>query len=145
MLLLSALTMGSGSVWAGGMICKVTEDLDIYVRYASLIGASSLLIILPIFLNMFYGSDFKFGWVITTSILSVIFSLYLYYDVVVYHNPKLFEERDYIMAALYVYIDFLWLIYEKAIKPALIYFGHMAAEEYRAQVDEPGAAQVNQA
>ena len=137
MLLLTALSMGTASVWAGGMITKTSEELDKLVKYAAASGAGSLLILLPIFLNLWFGEDFKFGWVFLTIIMSVITSFYLYYDVVVFHNPQLFEERDYILAALYVYIDFLWLIFEKAIKPLMIKLGHMAAEEYREQVDEP--------
>jgi FtsH-binding integral membrane protein len=111
--------MGTFSIFAGSMVCKQTAELDAKLKIAALVGAGLLLILLPVLLAVFYGSDYKMGWVVVSALLSVLVSFYTYYDVVIFHDKKLFEENDFIMSALYVYIDFLWLIYYHVLKPCV--------------------------
>jgi FtsH-binding integral membrane protein len=84
--LMSALTMGPGSVWAGSMLCKKTEQLDEYVKIAALSGAGSLLVILPMLMALFYGSDYSMAWVLVTAAMSVVCSFYVYFDIVVFRE-----------------------------------------------------------
>jgi hypothetical protein len=132
--LTAGLTMGPGSVWAGAMLTKKTEELDEKVKYAALAGAGALVVLLPVFLALFYGSDYSMSWVVVTAGLSVIFSFYTYFDIVVFRDRQMFEENDYILSALYVYIDFFLMLYDKVLKPLGMYL-FAQANQYKLEED----------
>jgi hypothetical protein len=75
------------------------------------------------------------SWVAVCAVISLIVSFYTYYDVVIFHNRALFEENEYILSALYVYVDFIWLIYAHIIKPCIEKSYEMASNRYREQQD----------
>ena len=137
MLLLCALSFGTFSVFAGSMICKKTEDLDAYLKYSSLAGAGVLCVVLPLSLAVFFGKDFKSMWVIVTVLFSLLVSFYTYYDIVIFHDRIMYQENDYMLSALYVYIDFLWIVFNYGIKPCIAK-GHelMSGQQYQEQNDE---------
>lgn len=138
--LMSALTMGPGSVWAGSMLCKKTEDLDEHVKYAAAAGAGSLVVILPVFLAFFYGQDYQVTWIVVTVLLSLLASLYTYYDIVIFRDRMHFENNDYILSALYVYVDFLQMIWFRLLRPLFCYLKE-SAQQYETQDDEERARQ----
>ena len=119
MLLTSALACGSLSVFVGSMLTQTTPELDRMLKISSLVGIGCLSVALPLGLALFYGKDYSMSWVVVTDLLSLVISYYVYYDIVVFHDPKLFEEDDYILSALYVYVDFLWMLYNHVFKPCV--------------------------
>jgi len=92
-------------------------------------------VVLPVLLAIFYGSDYKMSWVAVCVLTSLLVSFYTYYDVVIFHERALFEENDYILSALYVYIDFIWLIYAHIIKPCVEKGCELASNRYQQQQD----------
>lgn len=135
LLLVASLTMGTFSIFAGSMFCKDTSELDQKLKISSIAGAAFFVVAMPAFLAIFYGSDYKMGWVAVSALISLLVSFYTYYDVVIFHDKALFEENEYILSALYVYIDFLWLVYAHVIKPCVEKGYEMASNRYQQQRD----------
>ena len=117
LLLCTALTCGSFAMFAGTMWAKDSTELDSAVKITSLGGAGLLVVILPFILASYYGPNYEMSWVAVTAALSVLTSFYCYYDLLVYQDQELYRQDDYVMSALFMYIDFMKLLWEHAIKP----------------------------
>ena len=136
LMLLASLAMGTFAVFAGSMFCKDSSELDGKLKISALVGAGMLLVLLPMMLAVFYGKDYKIGWVVVVALMSLLVSFYTYYDVVIFHDKALFEENDYILSALYVYVDFLWLLYAHVVKPCVEKGYEIASNRYQQQQDQ---------
>jgi FtsH-binding integral membrane protein len=116
-LLCSSLTMGSAGVFAGFIWALDSTELDYKVKVTSCVASGILVVIEPFILASFYGPEYEMSWVCISALLSVLTSFYCYYDLLVYQDRELYNSDDYIMAALYVYVDFFTLLWIHAIKP----------------------------
>jgi len=116
-LLCSSLTMGSFSVFAGFLWALDSTELDYKVKVTSCVGAGILVVIEPFILASYYGPEYEMSWVCISAMLSVLTSFYCYYDLLVYQDRELYNTDDYIMSALWVYVDFFYLLWVHALRP----------------------------
>ena len=73
-------------------------------------GGAITTLMVPFYLNTFYGSDYSMLWVLYTVVLQVLVTYYIWYDLLDYQGDNLIEDNDYIYATIRVYYDWVFIL-----------------------------------
>jgi predicted permease len=116
LLILYAVATAMVSLFLGACFAKNQHDADWYMQIAGAAGGAFTTLMVPFYLNTWYGEDYSMMWVLWTVILNVLLAYYVYYDLFEYQGESLIEENDYIYATLRVYMDWIWIIFYWCLK-----------------------------
>jgi len=104
------------SLFLGALFAKDRAEADWYMQIAGAAGGATTTLMVPFYLNSWYGEDYSMLWVLWTVILNVLTAYYVYYDLLEYQGDSLIEDNDYIYSALRVYIDWIWILFYAFLK-----------------------------
>lgn len=111
LLFLLAVATGVSSLFLALIFAKDRAEADWYMQIAGAAGGAITTLMVPFYLNAWYGEDYSMMWVGWTVIFQVLFTYYIYYDITQYQGDSLVEEDDYIMSAIKVYYDWAFIVF----------------------------------
>ena len=110
LLILWALAAAVTSLFIPALIAKNKDEAEWYMQIGAAAGGAITTLLVPFFLNTWYGEDYSMLWVLWTVIFNVLVAYYIYYDLLVYQGDSLIEDNDYIFATLRVYYDWIFIV-----------------------------------
>lgn len=116
LLILYALFTAVTSLFIGALLAKDRAEAEWYMQIAGAAGGAVTTLMVPFYLNHWYGNDYSMLWVLWTVILNVLAAYYVYYDLLEYQGDSLIEDNDYIFAALRVYYDWIFIVFYAFLK-----------------------------
>lgn len=111
LLILYAVATAVVSLFLGASFAKNSSEAEWYMQVAGAAGGAVTTLMVPFYLNHWYGEDYSMIWVFWTVVLNVLVAYYVYYDLLEYQGSELIENDDYIYAFLRVYIDWIWIVF----------------------------------
>ena len=82
LLILIALTHAVVSLFIGALLAKSQDEANWYMQVGGAAGGAFTTLMVPFYLNNWYGEDYSMIWVLNTVILNVLVAYYIYHDLV---------------------------------------------------------------
>lgn len=111
LLILYAIATAVVSLFLGASFAKDSPQAEWYMQVAGAAGGAVTTLMVPFYLNHWYGEDYSMIWVLWTVVLNVLIAYYVYYDLLEYQGNDMIENDDYIYSFLRVYVDWMWIIF----------------------------------
>jgi len=105
-----AITTAVVSLFIATIFAKNKDEASWYMQIGGAAGGAITTLMVPFYLNTFYGSDYSMLWVLYTVVLQVLVTYYIWYDLLDYQGDNLIEDNDYIYATIRVYYDWVFIL-----------------------------------
>jgi len=117
-LTLYAITTAVVSLFIGSLFAKSHEEWHWYMQVAGAVGCGVSTLVIPFFLSNWYGPDYTILWVYTV-VFNALVAWYLNLEMnthIEHSGVSLGEDEDYILASLYIYINWMWRLKDLFLK-----------------------------